>query len=372
MRDIYDVIIIGAGAMGSSAAHFSARAGLQVLVLEQFELGHVRGGSHGGTRIFRFGTEEKEYLDLTERSKELWRSLEADAGETLLTEVGAVEHGVDDRAVEQFDALLGIRGIAHDVLAPEECQERWPGMRFDGPVLYQPGGGCLFADRTVAALQRLAGMDGATFAVNQRVQSIRPVPGSPTRVEVETQVEVFLGRHVIVTAGPWAPGLLRGLMDIPSMTVTDEQPRHFAARENAATWPCFVQWRHDDGPYGQFESYGLVEDGLGVKVGLHGSGPVIDLDNRDDQQNVDVENALRQYVHDWFPGLDADQSTTNNCLYDNTTTNRFVIDRIGPVTVATGFHGQGFKFVPVMGELLRDLATGDASPPTFFRLAAHG
>ena len=73
----------------------------------------------------------------------------------------------------------------------------------------------------------------------------------------------------------------------------------------------------------------------------------------------------------WFPGLDPERSTTNSCLYDNPETTRFIIDTVGPITFATGFHGQGFKFVPVMGELLRDLVAGDAEPPSFFRLPAH-
>ena len=372
MPAAYDVVVVGAGAMGSSAALAIARTGRSVVVLEQFQLGHERGGSHGGTRIFRLGTEEKEYLDLTERSRRLWRELEGASGEVLLEEIGAVEHGVDQLAVDQFVAILGSRGTPHEVLAPEAAAERWPGMLFDGPVLFQPGGGRLYAARAVAALQRLATAEGVDFEEGQAVQGIRPsTSGGPGALEVVTAVDVFHADRVVVTAGPWTPRILRGHVELPRITATREQPRHYAALDPAQDWPAFVQWRHGDGPYGAYESYGLSEGTLGVKVGLHGSGPAIDPDDLGTEQDPRVERALRDYVTQWFPGLDPDRSTTNSCLYDNPETTRFIIDTIGPVTFATGFHGQGFKFVPVMGELLRDVVLGDAEPPGFFRLPAH-
>ncbi len=372
MSHLYDVVVVGAGAMGSSAALAIARTGRSVLVIEQFRRGHDRGGSHGGTRIFRLGTEEKEYVDLTERSRVLWRALEEASGEVLLEEIGAVEHGVDQSAVEQFVALLGGRGVAHSVITPEEGAERWPGMRFDGPILFQPGGGRLYADRTVAALQRLALAQGVTFVEGQAVRAIRPTSSlGAGSLEVVTDQEVYACERVVVTAGPWTPRLLAGHVQLPRIIATREQPRHYLPFDAEQEWPCFVQWRHGDGPYGTYESYGLSEGALGVKVGLHASGPVVDPDDSESEQDPAVESALRGYVEQWFPGLDPDRTTTNSCLYDNPETTRFIIDTVGPITFATGFHGQGFKFVPVMGELLRDLATGAAEPPSFFRLPAH-
>ena len=230
MPAAYDVVVVGAGAMGSSAALAIARTGRSVVVLEQFHLGHERGGSHGGTRIFRLGTEEKEYLDLTERSRQLWRELEAASGEVLLEEIGAVEHGVDQAAVDQFVALLGDRAIPHEVVAPEDGAERWPGMRFDGPILFQPGGGRLYAARAVAALQRLGEAAGVDVEEGQVVQGIRPsTSGGPGVVEVVTDKDVFHGDRVVVTAGPWTPRILSGQVELPRITATREQPRHYAA-----------------------------------------------------------------------------------------------------------------------------------------------
>lgn len=76
---------------------------------------------------------------------------------------------------------------------------------------------------------------------------------------------------------------------------------------------------------------------------------MINPDTADTAQDPRVESALRAYVEQWFPGLDPTRSTTNSCLYDNPETSRFIVDSVGPITFAAGFHGQGLKFVPVMG-----------------------
>ena len=108
-----------------------------------------------------------------------------------------------------------------------------------------------------------------------------------------------------------------------------------------------------------------------MKVGLHATGPVVDPDTRDFAVEPESDARLLRYVEKWFPGLDASRSTAISCLYDNTPTDNFVIDRVGPITVAAGFCGQGFKFVPLIGEYVRDLVTGEASVPSRFRLSSH-
>jgi sarcosine oxidase len=247
-------------------------------------------------------------------------------------------------------------------------------MRFDGPVLHQSGGGILHADRVVSGLQRLAVEHGATVRAGARVVRVSLTDGGAP-VLLATDDGSVLARHVIVTVGPWVHRLLAGVVPLPSITVTQEQPRIFEPRDDAAheasDWPCFVHWRDDDGDWGQHESYGLYEAGAGVKVGLHASGPEIDPDRRDFTPEPERDDALRAYVRDWFPGLDPNRSTPISCLYDNTENGDFVIDRFGPLTVATGFNGEGFKFVPVVGELLRDLAIAAADPPAMFTVARH-
>ncbi|WP_432876706.1 FAD-dependent oxidoreductase [Kribbella sp. CA-245084] len=353
----YDVAVVGAGAMGSAAARALAAAGREVVVLEQYTLGHHRGGSHGGTRLFRPAADNAEVAQLTERARPLWRELEADSGETLLEITGGIDHGVDDAAVGAFRSLHATTG---EVLSAAAAAERWPGFRFETPVLYQPGSGRLYADRTVHALQTLATGLGAEFRVQSPVKGLRV---HDDLVELDVPGGAVQARHVVVTAGAWAPKLLGGVVPLPDFTVTQEQPRFFAPVADDLEWPSFV--------HGDHGAYGLFEAGSGIKVGLHATGPVVDPDNRDFAVEPERDAELLQYVEHWFPGLDTSRSTAISCLYDNTPSDNFVIDRAGPVTVAVGFCGQGFKFVPLVGAFVRDLVTGDAEIPNRFRLASH-
>jgi sarcosine oxidase len=351
---MYDVAVVGAGAMGSAAARSLAAAGREVVVLEQYELGHVQGGSHGGTRLFRPSADNAEVARLTEQARGLWRSLEAESGETLFEVTGGIDHGVDPSMVAAFQALQ-----AGEVLEPSQAAERWPGFRFETRVLYQAGSGRLYADRTVAALQRVA---DAEFREQSPVKALRVRDGV---VELDTPGGALRARQVVVTAGSWAPKLLDGLVALPSFRVTQEQPRFFAPVADVA-WPSFVHHRGE-----RAASYGLFEPGSGVKVGLHGVGPVVDPDTRDFAVEPAADAELLRYVEEWFPALDAARSTAISCLYDNTPSDNFVIDRVGPITVAVGFCGQGFKFVPLIGEYVRELVTSGSSVPSRFRLASH-
>lgn len=371
----YDVAVVGAGVMGSAAARALAEAGRDTVVLEKYHLGHDRGGSHGGTRLFRLAHDDEEHMLLATRARLMWESLEQVSGEDLLDVTGGVDHGVDPLEVEVFSALFAKHGIDHQVLDPDEAAERWPGMRFETSVLHQPMAGRLNADRIVRTLQSLAVGLGVEFRPHTPVSELRVLKHgdgvSDGLVELETPAGSVRAKQVVVTVGPWAPPLLAGLTEIPELTVTQEQPRFFTPRDSAHEWPSFVHWRQGSTPLARAESYGLMELGVGVKVGLHATGPVVDPDGRDFEIEPVADRELLDYVSAWFPGLDVERSTAISCLYDNTASDDFVIDRAGPVSFATGFSGQGFKFVPLIAQFLTDMVTGDGSAPARFSLAAH-
>jgi len=80
VAEVYDHIVIGAGALGSAAAYWLARSGARnVLVLEQFELGHARGASEDHSRIIRLSYHTPGYVALARAAYECWAALEADA-----------------------------------------------------------------------------------------------------------------------------------------------------------------------------------------------------------------------------------------------------------------------------------------------------
>lgn len=184
---------------------------------------------------------------------------------------------------------------------------------------------------------------------------------------------------IVVAAGSWTPALIGGWLaahgaPLPVVRVTEEQPAHFPVRavgngETAGEWPSFIH-HFPTGSSGEkaHSVYGLLAPGEGVKVGFHGAGATIDPSDRD--RTIDSERlaALCAYVADWIPGVDSASPTPISCLYDNTDSEDFILDRVGPVTVATGFSGHGFKFAPVLGDILADLALYATPAPERFRL----
>ncbi len=364
MRDI-EVVIVGGGAMGSAAAWQLARRGAEVVLLEQFEPGHARGGSHGSTRIVRVGYADPFYVELAATALARWDELEDEAGERLLVETGVIDHG-DPPTVRALAEAMAISGHVAEWLSPHAAARRWPGLAFDGDVLYQPRGGRVHADKAVAAMQRLAVAHGAVIRHGVRVEEITlRSPG----VGVRTASELLPATHVVVAAGSWAPTLLAGILPVPAVTVSLEQPAHFRPREWSDPWPSFIHHQADAttrtgmSPRG---AYGLAGPD-GVKVGFHGVGPVVDPDGGRDP-DLDALRAIQEYVRRWVPGVDADTAEPSPCLYDMTESADFVIDRVGDITLATGFSGHGFKFTPEIGRLVADLVLDRTPSPARFRL----
>lgn len=342
------MVVVGAGVMGSATAWWLARSGRDVVLVEQFAAGHTRGSSHGSTRIFRLAYPEPFYVDLARRALPLWRELEAEAGAELLVLTGGIDYG-EPGSVRAIADALAQTGVRHGFIEPLEASDRWPGFVFDGPVLYQPDAGRLWADEVVRVLHERAEAHGARLRFDEPVRALTPV--GDERVVVTTEVEQYRARAAVVTAGAWVAGLLAGLVELPLLTVTREQVFHFPSRLPAdVAWPSYIH-------HGSTFIYGLQGHGdEGVKVAEHHEGAVTTPDNR----SFEIDQAGRQRVIDHvmahMPGLQSVPTSDSTCLYTNTADQSFIIERHGPIVVGSPCSGHGFKFAPLIGRQLAELA----------------
>ncbi|PZE29317.1 FAD-dependent oxidoreductase [Curtobacterium sp. MCLR17_055] len=356
------VVVIGAGVVGAATAYALTARGERVVLVEQHARGHHLGSSHGATRIFRQGYADPEYIALTTRALALWEALEAAAGEELIVRTGAVDHGRPE-VVDAIAAALADADIPHESLTPDQAAARWPGIAFEGNVLAHPSAGRIRSDRTIEVFLTLAEATGlADLRFDTRVTGLED-HGDDVTVTLSDGSAVRTA-SVVAAVGSWAPTLVGGLLarrgaGLPAIRVTQEQPAHFPSHLPDAAWPSFVHWADGD------DVYGLLTPGEGVKVGFHGTGPVVDPDYRDFVPVPAEAERLQAYVARYVPGVDATKPEFISCLYDNSPDEDFVIDRVGPLTVATGFSGHGFKFAPLLGEMLADLATGGVPHPRF-------
>jgi monomeric sarcosine oxidase len=352
-----DAIVVGGGIMGASSAWSIARRGRSVAMLEQFEAGHTRGSSHGGSRIFRLAYPEPFWIDLAHAARDVWRELERDSGIRVLHETGSVDHG-DPPGVDAIRLALVAAAVDFELLDPHEAERRWPGMRFDGATLHQPDGGRLLAEVARQAMtDQVERRDGLT-RWNTAVRALEP---AGERVHVVTDDEIYDAGAVIVAAGAWATPLLGERVKLPELTVTQESVFHFAPHE-PMPWPSFIH-------HAPTARYGLETIGEGVKVAEHHAGAPATADDRDDIVDDESRTRVTGFVETWLPGLDPAPVTEATCLYTNTATEDFILDRVGPIVVVSPCSGHGFKFASVIGAMAADLALDpDARPIPRFAL----
>ena len=175
-----------------------------------------------------------------------------------------------------------------------------------------------------------------------------------------------------MAAGAWTTDLLAGvpavLRELPELTTTQEQPAHFVPLETPVGWPSFIH--HPGAEYQGPGIYGLGSAD-GIKIGEHGTGPRVEPATRDYLPDPAGIARLRTYAAQWLPGVDPATASATTCLYTTTPDHNFVIDRRGPITVAAGFSGHGFKFAPAIGELVAGLVNGTTDAPELFALGSH-
>ncbi|MEX0991885.1 MAG: FAD-dependent oxidoreductase [Actinomycetota bacterium] len=356
-----DVIVIGGGIMGTATSYALAVRGVKTILLERFRLGHLRGSSGGPTRIFRLAIAEPRYAQMAVPALEAWRSLERVAGQPLLVTTGGLDIGEKtERAAESLESI----GAPFEWLTTADARERWPGMRFeDGEeILFHPGAGVCYAERTVLALAGLATERGAEIREETPVAWL-DVDADGVQVSTEGG-ETLKAPVAVVTVGSWAGPMLREVGIDLQLTPTVEQVSYFRL-ETPSPLPTVIDWSAAVPASEGFQSRGPYavpdpEHPGDVKLALHMSGPPADPA----EGPFEVDPARIEEVAAWaarrFAPL-VETHPAHTCLYTRTPDHDFVIDREGPLVIGSPCSGHGFKFGPLIGELLADLATG-ASP----------
>lgn len=358
-----DVIVAGGGTMGTAAGWALARRGHSVIVLEQF--GHIhKMGSHGGhTRIFRHAYfEGPAYVPWTVESDKAWAELQDRTGIDLMVRCGCLdlaEPGMDGaRNAAESAALFN---LPHEMLTADEVNERFPAWNLpsDWEACLDPEAGILLVNPTLRALtQELKEADGR-IVDNTKVLGWE---SGPNGVSVETSNGTFKGERLIVTAGAWTGKLLADL-DLPLEPVrkpvmwfdVDDREKH-----GSGMFPAFIAHLKQD------NFYGLPGHGNDtIKIGDHSDRNVIDPDDFNREAGADdLTPRLNAFITECLPGVRHRFNNTAMCIYTMTPDEDFIIDRHphdDKISFAAGFSGHGYKFAPLVGELLADLATEEDS-----------
>jgi len=357
------IVVIGLGATGSAALCQLARRGVRAIGIEQFQLRHDRGSSHGPTRIFRLAHfENPAYVPLLRRALALWHELETLAGGKLLMTTGIAELGpYDGELVRGTLAASARHELPHEVLDASPFMRRYP--QFNVPNNYvaviQPGGGYIEAAAALETSIRVAVDAGAMVRTEEKVIAIEPRRAG---VRIRTDRAAIDADGAVISTGPWAASLLPDL-SLP-LRVTRQVVGWFEpadAEAFADGFPVFLlESRHGI-------HYGLPPYGrMGIKIARHHHfNQVVDPDRYDTNISAADEAAIRAPLGEFLPGANGRMCDGQTCLYTMTPDETFIIDRLADaphVVIASPCSGHGFKFAPVVGEIIADLiASGTTS-----------
>jgi monomeric sarcosine oxidase len=368
----YDVVVLGAGGVGSAAMWQLARCGLRVLGVDRFAPPHDRGSSHGQSRIIRQAYfEHSDYVPLLVESYRHWRELEARAGCELFRESGLLQVGPPEGAV-----VAGVLEAARrhrlevDELDVDEIAARWPAFRFApddrGRLagVFERRAGFLHVEACVAACLDEARRLGAELLAGATVHGITLAP----RLTVRTDRGDVEAERVVVAAGAWTADLLAALG--VEFEVRRKVLLWYAAADPRlradAGFPCFL-FELDSGVF-----YGFpVIDGRGLKAAEHtGGAPVADPLAVDRALRAGDEAPVTAFLESRLPAAAPPAREHAVCMYTMSPDEHFIVDRSPAdprIVFAAGLSGHGFKFTPVLGQALADLAVdGRTSLPMGF------
>jgi sarcosine oxidase len=355
----YDVIVLGVGGMGSSAAFELARRGLRVLGLEQFALAHDRGSSHGQTRVIRKAySDHPAYVTLLHRAYERWFDLEKRHGRHLFTVCGCLTLGQPDA-----DRVCGVvrsareHNLPVEQLTAVELRRRYPIFRVgdDFVGVFEPEAGFLLVEDCVAAYAAEARRLGAELRTQEAVLSWE---ATGSGVVVRTQSGNYAADRLVISAGAWAGRTLAEL-HLPLTVRRQVTSWHATVDDSLFHQDRFPVYRAQV-PEGIFYGFPVI-DGNGHKVARSDSGTDISGPAALDRVlSPDDEAKCRPFLDRYLPAVTGPVRSSSVCMYTMTPDKQFILDRHPRhpnVVIASGFSGHGFKFASVVGEIMADLAT---------------
>lgn len=371
-----EVAVLGLGLMGGAALSALLDAGVDALGFDPVAAGSDRGSSHGSCRIFRrFNFENPNYTSLSDEAHAGWIRLQAESGQTVLTDTPILEAGRPGSAMVASSRAAAIaKGRPDPLVTAAVANKEFPAFNLpdDWDVVVQDGAAILHT-ATVMKLMRARARDRV---IPERASFTPHHDG----VSIRTDTEEFFAERAILALGPW---LGRALPQLAALLNVTRQAVGWFAPSSPDTvvsgrFPIFIL---DRGPNDNVYGFPDFEQ-RGVKAAPHNHGPVVGPDDwgppASDAELRPIGEALAALV----PGAAGPIIDRDVCLYTNTAPadirrdagEEFIIDRWpeSRLIVCSACSGHGAKFAPAIGQRLARLATDpsyEAEP--FFQLSRY-
>jgi len=367
LKTHYKYVVIGLGGIGSSTLYWLSRKSKDpssVLGLEQFSLGHDKGGSQDHSRIIRLAYDFPEYTRLAQQAYAAWSAIETESGQQLIVQTGAIVFGpAADPHIQAYSKAMAAQGIPFESWDHIQIKEHYPQIKLKETdlALFQPDGGIIDPRKANATHISLARARGATILENVKVTQLTPI--GKTGAEIRTQCGCrFTADRVVVAAGAWTNQVLEGTKTKLDIVVSQEQVTYFStpnlkqfSPQNFPIWICYgmpgVSCFYGFPVYGEIATKAGEHEG-----GLH-RGPTT-ADGRNFIPDQERTKSLVNFLSDYIPGSLGPELYTKTCLYELTPDRNFVVDMLPDYPQISVFIGAGhaFKFASILGYILAEFA----------------
>lgn len=353
---MYDVIIIGAGIIGSSVARNLSKYNLDILVIDK-ENDVSNGTTKANSAIVHAGYDAepnslKAYFNVkgNEIMEDLCKELDVP-----FERIGSYVLALNDNEISVLENLKqsgienGVPGL--EIISKEEIKKREPNIS-DNVVaaLYAPTGGIVGPWELAIAMMENAMDNGVDLKLNQKVLSIEKLDSG---YEITTNRDKFQSKYVINAAGVYADDI-HNMVAKPKFKITPRKGEYYLLDKKAGDHVNSVI----------FQSPSDLGKGVVVLPTIHGNlliGP--DAQNLDDKLNLSTNSENLKYVKE-----SANKAVKDIPYWDVITSfvglragsdiGDFIIEEIkdapGFIDVA-GIESPGLTAAPAIGEYVASL-----------------
>lgn len=371
-KKTYDCIVAGLGTAGSATCMTLAQRGFSVLGIDAYRPPHMFGSHHGASRsVRRAYLEGTAYVPMALRAWELWRKLESDTGQNLLHTTGNLTIGpTESPAVSGFLSSAEKYALPYAYLTAPEVRKRWPSLNLPQNFIagLETEAGIVLPELSITAFLTQARSYGADLVF---AEPLRTWSEQNERVCATTDNTTYEAGRLLISAGAWTKQLLNlpeGQLTpkrVPVHWLTAPQARHFRLGEFPVNfWQVpRAMYDRESSDYQEFYTLPALDSGGWVKAAFHNGLTPCAPEALHREVSASEIMAIRSVLRQFIPELAQYQMRSEVCLYNTTTDGHFYLGKCpGSCHVfGVGLAGHGFKFAPVLGEILADLLA-DTTP----------
>lgn len=368
----YDIVVIGLGAVGSAAIFQLSKSGKTVLGIDRFEPPHTMGSSHGESRITRLAVGEGEdYVALAQRSHQIWREIEAETGDQIMTTTSGIlidsgsepwgKHG-SEGFWEKTVSIAKRQEIKHEIHDSESLRSRFPAFNLEpsGQAYLEFEAGFLRPELAIQTQLELAKKNGAELCFSSTAGKILK---SGNRILIRTEREEILAKKVLISAGGWIKDFLPEAKK-PRFKICRQVLHWLEIESGEIDWTNYPVWMWGFGPKPEDFIYGFPSlDGKTVKMASESFIDDVHPDFLNRSVSVEEQDLFwNEKVEGKISGLKRKFVQSVVCFYTVTEDARFVtetLDGLDNVWIVSACSGHGFKHSAALGErLAKELIQG--------------